>query len=120
MVTKRWIILAFSLCATANEAEGLQKRCLACHRANQIPDTIIYRRYLQTYSASHRIAEAMKRYITQPDRHRSIMPPQFFYKFPMKPSKAYDPNTLDADIEAYIRRFDIRKRLRLSKPEETP
>jgi len=117
MELKRWIVALVGICAAAQE-NGLEKRCLSCHRTNQIPDTIIYRRYLQTYSSPARIVEAMEGYIRRPSQARSIMPRQFFYKFPMKPAQSYDPKTLKADIEAYIRHFDVKKRLRLRYEEE--
>jgi len=117
MELKRWIVAFVGIYAAAQETP-LEKRCLSCHRSNQIPDTIIYRRYLQTYSSPVRIAEAMERYIRRPSQERSIMPRQFFYKFPMKPVHAYDGKTLKSDIDAYIRYYDVKKRLLLRYGDE--
>jgi hypothetical protein len=97
------------------DGNGLDDTCLQCHQKNRVPDSIIYRRYLQTYGTSERMAAAMRTYLQTPDKSRSIMPPQFFYKFPMKPKRAYEPETLERLIRAYIERFDVRKRLRLKK-----
>jgi hypothetical protein len=43
------------------------------------------------------------------------MPPQFFLKFPMKPPLDLDDERLRREIEAYLKMFDIRKRLRLAE-----
>jgi hypothetical protein len=53
----------------------------------------------------------MFKYLKAPKRENSIMPPQFFLKFPMKKKMEMD----DADLKAYIRRyieaFDVKKKL---------
>jgi hypothetical protein len=111
------IIWPILLAITVTYADGntLDDVCLQCHRKNRVPDTIIYRRYLQTYGTPDRMVAAMQAYIRNPNKSRSIMPPQFFYKFPMKPNRTYEPETLERFIRAYIERFDVRKRLRLKR-----
>jgi hypothetical protein len=55
-------------------------------------------------------------YLKEPLHERSIMPPQFFLKFPMKPPMNMDDETLKREIRAYMKQFDIKKRLILEKP----
>jgi hypothetical protein len=113
------IVLTASLFAaeTANPENGLESTCLSCHKEQQIPSDLIYRRYLMKYSTPDRIEKAMFAYLKEPLQSRSIMPPQFFLKFPMKPPLDLDDETLLKEIRAYIRKFDIKKRLILEKPD---
>jgi len=92
-------------------SETLQQNCLKCHQEQQIPSDLIYKRYLMKYSTPERIEKAMFDYLKDPLQSRSIMPPQFFLKFPMKSPTLMDDKTLHREIHAYIKKFDIKKRL---------
>jgi cytochrome c551/c552 len=111
------IVLTASLLAAETEnAEGeLEKACLSCHKEQQIPSGLIYKRYLMKYSTSERIENAMFSYLKDPQKSHSIMPPQFFLKFPMKPRMDIDDVTLRSEIRRYIQKFDLKKRLILDK-----
>ncbi len=96
-------------------SDGLESRCLACHKAQQIPNDLIYRRYLLKYSSAKNIENAIYRYLKNPQKEHSIMPPQFFLKFPMKEKRSMDERTLRQSIEQFIQKFDIKKKLVLEK-----
>jgi len=89
----------------------LEKDCLSCHREQQIPSSLLYKRYLMTYSTKARMEEAMFDYLKDPKKENSIMPSQFFLKFPMKKRSLLDNATLHKDIQNYLKEFDIRKKL---------
>jgi len=84
--------------------------CLACHEKNQIPDELIYKRYLMKYSTDKNIKNAIISYLKNPDQKNSIMPSVFFSKFPMK--KKIDINeSIDSEVLEYLYEFDVKKRL---------
>ena len=89
----------------------LQDACLSCHQEQQIPSSLIYKRYLKIYSTSDRMQKAIFAYIKNPDQKHSIMPPQFFLKFPMKEASTLDDDTLQKMIKSYLHTFDIKKKL---------
>jgi hypothetical protein len=95
----------------ASAVTRLEQNCLSCHTTQQIPNSLIYRRYLMKYSTEDRIAKAMLDYVMHPKKSQSIMPPQFFLKFPMKEAGIRDKDTLRQDIETYIERYDVKKNL---------
>ena len=99
----------------AEEVLDVEKNCLACHKTQQIPNTLINRRYLMTYSTKSRIEEAMVHYVKTPQKSTSIMPPQFFLKFPMKEALKLDEQTLRKHIKAYIELYSVKKVLVLEK-----
>jgi hypothetical protein len=98
-----------------NPEETLERACLSCHKEQQIPSDLIYKRYLMKYSTQARIEKAMFRYLKEPRKSHSIMPQQFFLKFPMKPRMNIDDETLRKEIRRYIQKFDLKKRLILDK-----
>ena len=89
----------------------LQKECLQCHSRQKIPSGAIYRRYLLKYSSKATIKKKMLSYLRSPSEKHSIMPPQFFSKFPVKESSELDDTQLKQLVDAYIDYFDIGKRV---------
>ena len=107
-----WLLLTIGVIAQEHTVE---QDCLSCHKAQQIPSNLIYRRYLMKYSTDARMQEAMFRYLKKPNKASSIMPPQFFLKFPMKESLSLDDEVLRRDIKSYLEQFDVKKKLVLEK-----
>ncbi len=99
------ILILLSLLLQAD----LRNDCLACHQKNQIPNKLIYKRYLMKYSTSKYIEEAMYNYLKYPDKKHSIMPSIFFTKFPMK--KAIKDKNLRENIKEYIKMYNIKNKL---------
>jgi len=89
----------------------LDRACLQCHQREQIPSSLVYRRYLMRYSTPERISNAMLAYLKHPSKANSIMPSQFFLKFPMKEKSLMKENVLKRYIYYYIEAFDVKKRL---------
>jgi len=113
------VIFFFSLlCILVNaqdvsveDTQQLQRECLQCHVEQQIPSGLIYRRYLMKYSTFERMEKAVFSYIKNPDQKHSIMPPQFFLKFPMKEVLTLDDDKLQKMIKSYLNTFDVKKKL---------
>jgi len=96
-------------------ADIVEKNCLACHQKQQIPSELIYKRYLLKYSTHDRIYQAIYRYLKNPQKERSIMPPQFFLKFPMKKPLKLDDASLHESLELFLQKYDPRRKLRLKE-----
>lgn len=92
-------------------SQQLQETCLQCHTKEQIPDELIYRRYLMKYSTAEGMANAIKIYLKDPKKEHSIMPPPFFSKFPMKEASALDDEKLEKNIGSFLDRYDVKKKL---------
>jgi len=113
------IIFFFALLCIVGHAQNvnvedkqqLQKECLQCHVDQQIPSALVYRRYLMKYSTFERMEGAIFAYIKNPDQKHSIMPLQFFLKFPMKEATTLDDDMLQKMIKSYLNTFDVKKKL---------
>jgi len=107
--------LTILLLTTALFANTLQTNCLKCHSQNSLPDSLIYKRYLQKYSSKKRIKKAMLNYLKNPNKKSSIMPNEFFKKFSIKQKSRLDDINLSKNIDEYIKKYDLQKRLYLEK-----
>jgi hypothetical protein len=103
--------LAFILLLTQFLQADAQTSCLNCHQKNQIPNELIYKRYLMKYSTKEYMKEAIVAYLKNPNKKNSIMPSVFFSKFPMKEAIKKDKKDLEKDIFEYLDKFDVKKRL---------
>lgn len=112
------IIFVLLIATLALEGQDLKKDCMNCHQAQKIPSELIYRRYLMRYSTNDAMGNAMLRYLKNPKKAYSIMPPQFFLKFPMKEMLSLDDSILKEDIQMYLKAFDIKKKLILKRSSQ--
>jgi cytochrome c551/c552 len=105
------IVLFLMLIFLYADADILQKNCLSCHQKQQIPTHLIYKRYLLKYSTDERMKKAIYEYLKNPDKEHSIMPSAFFLKFPMKQSLHLSDFELEQSIEAFLRKYNVKKKL---------
>ena len=105
-----WLLLS-----TMVFSDTLDQKCLSCHQKQQIPTELIYKRYLTKYSTNERISRAIYRYLQNPTKKSSIMPLQFFLKFPMKKPLQMTPDELHEMVKKFVQRFDLRQKLRLER-----
>lgn len=94
-----------------SHSNSLDIECIKCHKEQKIPSELIYRRYLMKYSDKQIIQKKMFKYLKNPKKENSIMPKQFFLKFPMKKRVDLNDTILKKDINEYIEFFDVKKRL---------
>lgn len=105
------ITICISLIATSESSNTLKNSCLNCHMQQKIPSELIYRRYLMRYSTYKKMRESMLEYLKNPKQELSIMPKQFFLKFPMKEVMERNETILEDGIDGYLMHFDIGGRL---------
>lgn len=67
------------------------------------------------YSTHKNIKNQLLIYLKKPSRQTSIMPKQFFLKFPEKEALDLNKTVLKESIEAYLDYFEVKKRLRLKQ-----
>lgn len=110
-----FLILSITLHAKKSETSQneLYHQCLQCHVKNKLPDALIYWRYLQKYSTEDAMTKAIMRYMKSPKQENSILNPPFFLHFPMKEALKIDDKLMERNTRAYLKKFDMRKRLTL-------
>ncbi len=103
--------MSFAGDITIDDKQQLQQKCLQCHNQEQIPNELIYRRYLMTYSTQEAMKTAIMKYLKNPKQENSIMPHPFFSKFPMKEASDLDDENLKKNIQTFLNIFDLKKKL---------
>ena len=98
-----------------SEKEALQSNCLQCHTKNQIPNELIYKRYLVKYSTKDAMTQAIVKYLKDPKKEKSVMPPPFFSKFPLPGALDLDDAILEQNTRDFLDIFDMKKKLVLPK-----
>ena len=112
IIIKRVLISTlFITTLTAEVPSNLKQNCLSCHVEQKIPSELIYRRYLLKYSTHKTIKEKLFDYLKNPKKEHSIMPKQFFLKFPQKEASDLNDSTLSESIDDYLNYFDVKKKL---------
>ena len=101
------LVLTTSLSFTKEPSSLLKENCLNCHSTQKIPSELIYRRYLLKYSTHTTIQQTLFEYLKNPTKETSIMPKQFFLKFPEKKPLDLNETVLQESIEAYLEYFDV-------------
>jgi hypothetical protein len=109
------IFICFLTVAIYAQDTDVEKNCHSCHKSQQIPTKMIYKRYLMNYSTDEYMERAIFDYLKNPNKKNSIMPKVFFTKFPMKPKTKLNDKELRENIHSYLKEFDIKKRLILKK-----
>jgi len=111
MVKTIFLITTLLSIVTATPSKLLQQNCINCHIKQKIPSELLYRRYLQKYSTHKNIQNQLFKYLTHPHKNSSIMPKQFFLKFPEKKASKLNETVLKESIKAYLEHFDVKKHL---------
>ena len=97
--------------ALAPNSINIEKNCIACHTKQKIPSELIYRRYLTKYSTHKTIRKVIFEYLKNPKKENSIMPKQFFLKFPPKKLLDINDSLLIEAIDTYLDHLDVKKKL---------
>ena len=105
------LVLLTTLSFTKNPSSLLKENCLNCHQEQKIPSELIYRRYLLKYSTHTAIQQTLFEYLKNPTKETSIMPKQFFLKFPEKKALDLNETALQESIEEYLDYFDVGEKL---------
>jgi hypothetical protein len=63
------------------------------------------------YSTHQAVKTTLLAYLNAPSKENSIMPKQFFLKFPEKEPLDLNETTLEESIDAYLDYFDIKRKL---------
>jgi len=114
MVKKILVIGINSIILLAQSpSNNLETKCLKCHQKQKIPSELIYRKYLMKYSDKQTIQKKIFEYLKNPQKENSIMPKQFFLKFPMKDRVDLNDTILTKEVYEYIDYFDVKKILEL-------
>lgn len=99
-------IITFLLLKTLY-ASVYDTNCLSCH--SKIPVSIdkYFYRYLLKYSSEKDVKEAMRLYLTEPQKNLTVMPKAFIKRFGIKPKSSLNAKELKRAIDLYWEKYKI-------------
>ena len=105
-------LIVFSLDAS----ESLKKTCLKCHIEANVPNEVVYKRYLLKYSSKGKMRKAMVSYLKNPTKQKTIMPTRFIDIFGLKETMKLSDAELDKYVNELIDMYDVKNKLYLPTP----
>jgi len=96
-------------------SQGFEDACAKCHRAKDLPNEVIYKRYLLKYSSNQKIKEAIAHYLKNPKVENTIMPAQFITIFGLKEASTLSDDVLNNYVDEFINRYDIKRKITLQE-----
>jgi hypothetical protein len=112
------ILLIFFMLFSLNGSESFKNVCLKCHIEKNVPNDIIYKRYLLRYSSKIKMREAMISFLKKPTVEKTIMPIRFVAIFGLKDAMILSDEELTKYIDELIENYDVKKKLTLPKDKE--
>lgn len=109
------IILLVIFFTASNSSQSFEEACIKCHIEGNIPNEVIYKRYLSKYSSHKKMSEAMVDYLKNPTKQKTIMPPRFIDIFGLKEAMTLSDDELNKHVNELIKTYDIKKRLTLPR-----
>ena len=114
MVKIVWL-LAISF-TVSNASQSFEEACLKCHIETNVPNVVIYKRYLLKYSSKAKMREAMVTYLKKPIAEKTIMPSRFIDIFGLKERMKLSDESLNKYVDELIDSYDVKKKLTLPTP----
>jgi len=106
------IIYLLAIVSTlSNASQSFEDTCIQCHQDQEIPNEVIYKRYLLKYSSDTNIREAMVNYLKNPMAERTIMPAQFITIFGLKEACTLSDEKLNQLVDEFINKYDIKRKI---------
>lgn len=106
-MVKKILLIAIIL-GSVNASESFEDACIKCHKAKDIPNEILYKRYLLKYSSKENIKSAMTKYLKNPSLKETIMPQRYISKFGLKKASKLSDEELSKHIDTFMRKYKIK------------
>jgi hypothetical protein len=101
------LILVFLL-ATATFANSVyETNCVSCHAKIEVSIDKYFYRYLLKYSSEREVKAALKEYLNNPQKEKSVMPESFIARFGVKAKTTLNEAELEYAIDEYWQKYKV-------------
>ena len=83
------------------------KNCVTCHKDIEVSIDKYFYRYLLIYSSEEAVKFAMKEYLQNPTKEKTIMPESFIARFGIKDKTTLSEEELDEALEIYWQKYKV-------------
>lgn len=89
-----------------------EKNCVRCHKKLEVGIDKFFYRYLLVYSSEKDTKEAIKQYILNPTKQKSLLADGLIRRFGLKKPTKLDEKQLDTAIDLYWKKYNLIGKLR--------
>ncbi len=112
MVVRIFSVLVF--CFAALFCGSFESGCVRCHENSDAPNLEnFYFRYLLNYGSNKKTVEAMAKYLKNPTKQGSLLPPMAQERFGLHPKLSMDERQLKAALAEYGSRYGVDGRIKI-------
>ena len=106
MAIKRFLSL-FLFLQVCVLASTYQSNCLKCHKDLPVSIDKYFYRYLLKYSSEIQVKKAIKEYLKNPTKDKTVMPDAFINRFGIKKSSKLKDKQLDNALNTYWETYKV-------------
>lgn len=101
------LIVLFFLTTAVFSQTIYEQNCVSCHKDIEVSIDKYFYRYLLIYSSEEAVKLAMKEYLQNPTKEKTVMPESFIARFGIKDKTTLSDEELDNALEMYWQRYKV-------------
>jgi len=84
-----------------------EQNCVSCHKDIEVSIDKYFYRYLLVYSSEKAVKEAMKEYLQNPTKEKTVMPESFIARFGIKDKTQLNDEELNEALDIYWQKYKV-------------
>jgi hypothetical protein len=101
------LILIWMLVVSALASDVYEQNCVKCHAKIEVSIDKYFYRYLLKYSSERQVKAALKEYLNNPQKDKSVMPESFLARFGVKEKTTLNEAQLEKAIDTYWQTYKV-------------
>ena len=106
-MVKRILVLLFIFYTSLTQASVYKNNCIKCHQDLPVSIDKYFYRYLLKHSSETNVKKAMKEFLNNPSKSKTIMPEAFINRFGVKNKSSLTNEQLDEALNVYWQEYKI-------------
>lgn len=101
------LILIIALLFSVSNADVYKSNCIKCHKKLPVSIDKYFYRYLLKYSSEKSVKKAMTDYLKKPNKDTTIMPEAFIKRFGVKKRTRLSDKQLEKALDTYWEKYKV-------------
>jgi len=111
-MVKQLLIVLIIFYTSSTSASVYKNNCLKCHQDLPVSIDKYFYRYLLKHSSQTNVKKAMKDYLLNPTKNKTIMPEAFINRFGVKNKSKLSKKQLDIALDIYWQTYKVSNKLK--------
>lgn len=101
------ILVVLFICTSLTQASVYKNNCIKCHQDLPVSIDKYFYRYLLKHSSETNVKKAIKEFLINPSKSKTIMPEAFINRFGIKNRSSLTNKQLDEALNVYWQEYKI-------------